>query len=103
MTFLLACDLVLAESIAVFGPSSTTGLSNVRSICEGKEVPHFMTAFDFSKVPHSYSINILPSPSVIGSAIHDLVKHYAWRRMIILYQDMEGGCIRFLSIAQCNR
>lgn len=81
---------MLAQVVTVFGPSKEPGMSQVRSVCDAKEIPHITTSFDFYIGSHSFSLNLFPPSRTIGAAIASLVKYYDWRSFVVLYQDEEG-------------
>ncbi len=84
----------MAQCIAIFCPDKEPATSQVKSLCDNKEIPHVMTGFSESGEPpedsRSFSINAFPPPRAIGKVLADLVKHYGWTSLVILYEFSDG-------------
>jgi ionotropic kainate glutamate receptor 2 len=51
---------------ALFGPESGTTSGHIQSICDAFEIPHIDTQWDIVGKRDGYSINLSPSPRIIG-------------------------------------
>ena len=51
----------------MFGPESGTTSGHIQSICDAFEIPHIDTRWDLVGKRDGYSINLSPSPKIIGN------------------------------------
>ncbi|XP_013416771.1 glutamate receptor ionotropic, kainate 2 isoform X2 [Lingula anatina] len=75
---------------AIFGPMATISASHVQSICDTLEVPHIETRWDYKEFKDYYSVNLHPHYTSIGKSLLDLVTHWKWGAVTILYEDNNG-------------
>ena len=66
MRNLLVCHLLGLGVGALFGPESGTTSGHIQSICDAFEIPHIETRWDIVSKRNGYSINLSPSPRIIG-------------------------------------
>ncbi|KAJ8266662.1 hypothetical protein GJAV_G00133190 [Gymnothorax javanicus] len=87
-----ACDQLALGVAAVFGPSHSSSVSAVQSICNALEVPHIQTRWKHPSVDNrdSFFINLYPEHSSISRAILDVVQFYQWSAVTVVYEDSTG-------------
>lgn len=101
LSVLSVCDQLALGVVAVFGPSHTSSVSAVQSICNALEVPHIQTRWKHPSVDNkdTFYINLYPEYSSISRAILDIVTFLKWKSVTIVYEDSTG---RALSVC-CHR
>ncbi|XP_058040941.1 glutamate receptor ionotropic, kainate 1 [Ahaetulla prasina] len=84
-----ACDQLALGVAALFGPSHSSSVSAVQSICNALEVPHIQTRWKHPTVDlkDSFYINLHPDYAAISQAVLDLVLHYNWKIVTVVYED----------------
>lgn len=87
-----ACDQLALGVGAVFGPSHSSSVSAVQSICNALEVPHIQTRWKHPSVDNkdSFYINLYPEYSSISRAVLDIVQYYKWKTVTVVYEDATG-------------
>ncbi|XP_064208691.1 glutamate receptor ionotropic, kainate 1 isoform X4 [Anguilla rostrata] len=87
-----ACDQLALGVAAVFGPSHSSSVSAVQSICNALEVPHIQTRWKHPSVDNrdTFYINLHPEHASISRAILDVVQFYQWRAVTVVYEDSTG-------------
>ncbi|XP_053312764.1 glutamate receptor ionotropic, kainate 1 isoform X3 [Spea bombifrons] len=87
-----ACDQLALGVAALFGPSHSSSVSAVQSICNALEVPHIQTRWKHPSVDNkdTYFINLHPDYAAISRAVLDLVLHYNWKAVTVVYEDSTG-------------
>ncbi|XP_015197435.2 glutamate receptor ionotropic, kainate 1 isoform X7 [Lepisosteus oculatus] len=87
-----ACDQLALGVAAVFGPSHSSSVSAVQSICNALEVPHIQTRWKHPSVDNkdSFYINLYPDYASISRAILDMVQYYKWKTVTVVYEDSTG-------------
>uniref|UniRef100_A0A8K9UPI6 Glutamate receptor n=1 Tax=Oncorhynchus mykiss TaxID=8022 RepID=A0A8K9UPI6_ONCMY len=87
-----ACDQLALGVGAVFGPSHSSSVSAVQSICNALEVPHIQTRWKHPSVDNkdSFYINLYPEYASISRAILDIVQYYKWKTVTVVYEDATG-------------
>lgn len=91
--FLLSvCDQLALGVAAVFGPSHSSSVSAVQSICNALEVPHIQTRWKHPSVDNkdNFYINLYPEYTSISRAILDIVIFYKWKSVTVVYEDSTG-------------
>ena len=92
----LACDQLALGVVALFGPSHSSSVSAVQSICNALEVPHIQTRWKHPSVDNkdTFFINLYPEYSAIARAILDVVTFFKWKKLTVVYEDSTGtlGC-----------
>ncbi|KAK6486684.1 glutamate receptor ionotropic [Huso huso] len=93
-----ACDQLALGVAAVFGPSHSSSVSAVQSICNALEVPHIQTRWKHPAVDNkdTFYINLYPDYVSISRAILDIVQYYKWKTVTVVYEDSTGMCVQFL-------
>lgn len=88
----LACDQLALGVGAVFGPSHSSSVSAVQSICNALEVPHIQTRWKHPSVDNkdSFYINLYPEYTSISRAVLDIVQFYKWKTVTVVYEDATG-------------
>uniref|UniRef100_A0A4W5R9A8 Glutamate receptor n=1 Tax=Hucho hucho TaxID=62062 RepID=A0A4W5R9A8_9TELE len=86
------CDQLALGVGAVFGPSHSSSVSAVQSICNALEVPHIQTRWKHPSVDNkdSFYINLYPEYASISRAILDIVQYYKWKTVTVVYEDATG-------------
>ncbi|XP_037544236.1 glutamate receptor ionotropic, kainate 1, partial [Nematolebias whitei] len=86
------CDQLTLGVIAVFGPSHSSSVSAVQSICNALEVPHIQTRWKHPSVDNkdTFFINLYPEYTAIARAILDVVTFFKWRKLTVVYEDSTG-------------
>ncbi|KAM9811942.1 glutamate receptor ionotropic, kainate 1 [Syngnathus typhle] len=87
-----ACDQLALGVGAVFGPSHSSSVSAVQSICNALEVPHIQTRWKHPSVDNrdSFFINLYPEYTSISRAVLDIVQYYKWKAVTVVYEDATG-------------
>lgn len=87
-----ACDQLALGVGAVFGPSHSSSVSAVQSICNALEVPHIQTRWKHPSVDNkdSFYINLYPEYTSISRAVLDIVQFYKWKAVTVVYEDATG-------------
>uniref|UniRef100_A0A8D0L836 Glutamate receptor n=1 Tax=Sphenodon punctatus TaxID=8508 RepID=A0A8D0L836_SPHPU len=87
-----ACDQLSLGVAALFGPSHSSSVSAVQSICNALEVPHIQTRWKHPTVDNkdSFYINLYPDYAAISRAVLDLVLYYNWKIVTVVYEDSTG-------------
>ncbi|XP_054983237.1 glutamate receptor ionotropic, kainate 1 isoform X1 [Sorex araneus] len=87
-----ACDQLALGVAALFGPSHSSSVSAVQSICNALEVPHIQTRWKHPSVDNKdfFYINLYPDYAAISRAVLDLVLYYKWKTVTVVYEDSTG-------------
>ncbi|XP_069616923.1 glutamate receptor ionotropic, kainate 1 isoform X1 [Ranitomeya imitator] len=87
-----ACDQLALGVAALFGPSHSSSVSAVQSICNALEVPHIQTRWKHPSVDNkdTFFINLHPDYAAISRAVLDLVLHNSWKTVTVVYEDSTG-------------
>ncbi|XP_069492458.1 glutamate receptor ionotropic, kainate 1 isoform X1 [Ambystoma mexicanum] len=87
-----ACDQLALGVAALFGPSHSSSVSAVQSISNALEVPHIQTHWKHPSVDNkdTFYINLHPDYAAISRAVLDLVLHYGWKIVTVVYEDSTG-------------
>lgn len=93
LVLMSACDQLALGVAAVFGPSHSSSVSAVQSICNALEVPHIQTRWKHPSVDNkdSFYINLYPDYASISRAVLDIVQFYKWKAVTVVYEDATGG------------
>uniref|UniRef100_A0A3P8WSL0 Glutamate receptor n=1 Tax=Cynoglossus semilaevis TaxID=244447 RepID=A0A3P8WSL0_CYNSE len=86
------CDQLALGVVAVFGPSHSSSVSAVQSICNALEVPHIQTSWKHPSVDNkdTFFINLYPEYTAIARAILDVVTFFKWKKLTVVYEDSTG-------------
>jgi len=79
------CELLGYGISALVGPSSPSSGSQVRSLCEAKNLPYIEVGMPSEG---SSSINLFPHPSSLAMAYSSVVTDMDWKDYLILYEDI---------------
>ncbi|XP_035212026.1 glutamate receptor ionotropic, kainate 2-like [Stegodyphus dumicola] len=82
-----ACLQVSSGVNAIFGPQDPLLGSHVQSLCDALDIPHIESRVDMEPEMKEFSINLHPSPRIVGSAIRDLIHYLNWTKVAIIYED----------------
>ncbi|KAM9469053.1 glutamate receptor ionotropic, kainate 1 isoform 2-T2 [Clarias gariepinus] len=87
-----ACDQLSLGVAAVFGPSHSSSVSAVQSICNALEVPHIQTRWKHPSLDNrdSFYVNLHPEYASISRAVLDIVHFYKWKSVTVVYEDATG-------------
>ncbi|XP_054556312.1 glutamate receptor ionotropic, kainate 1 isoform X2 [Talpa occidentalis] len=87
-----ACDQLALGVAALFGPTHSSSVSAVQSICNALEVPHIQTRWKHPSVDNKdlFYINLYPDYAAISRAVLDLVLYYRWKTVTVVYEDSTG-------------
>ena len=78
-------------TIAIFGPLNQDMAAYTGSACSSLRIPHLETRVDASSVPPStLSIGLHPDTDLLAKACLDVIKHFGWSEMLIIYGDQAG-------------
>ncbi|XP_060005407.1 glutamate receptor ionotropic, kainate 1 isoform X8 [Lagenorhynchus albirostris] len=88
----IACDQLALGVAALFGPSHSSSVSAVQSICNALEVPHVQTRWKHPSVDNKdlFYVNLYPDYAAISRAVLDLVLYYNWKTVTVVYEDSTG-------------
>lgn len=94
------CDQLALGVVAVFGPSHSSSVSAVQSICNALEVPHIQTRWKHPSVDNkdTFFINLYPEYTAIARAILDVVTFFKWKKLTVVYEDSTGSFLPLLKI-----
>ncbi|XP_037125758.1 glutamate receptor ionotropic, kainate 1 isoform X1 [Syngnathus acus] len=86
------CDQLSLGVVAVFGPSHSSSVSAVQSICNALEVPHIQTRWKHPSVDNrdTFFINLYPEYRAVARAVLDVVTFFKWKKLTVVYQDSTG-------------
>ncbi|XP_035214148.1 glutamate receptor ionotropic, kainate 2-like isoform X3 [Stegodyphus dumicola] len=82
-----ACQQVNSGVSAIFGPQNPLLGSHIQSLCDALDIPHIEARLDVESEEKEFSINLYPSPWLLGKAIRDLTKYLNWTKVAIIYED----------------
>ncbi|GBM97355.1 Glutamate receptor ionotropic, kainate 1 [Araneus ventricosus] len=82
-----ACLQVSSGVNAIFGPQDSLLGSHVQSLCDALDIPHIESRVDMEPEMKEFSINLHPSPRIVGSAIRDLIHYLNWTKVAIIYEE----------------
>ncbi|CAL1283893.1 unnamed protein product [Larinioides sclopetarius] len=82
-----ACQQVNSGVSAIFGPQNPLLGSHIQSLCDALDIPHIEARLDVESEEKEFSINLYPSPWLLGRAIRDLTKYLNWTKVAIIYED----------------
>lgn len=87
-----ACDQLALGVGTIVGPSHSSSVSAVQSICNALEVPHIQTRWKHPSVDNrdSFFINLYPEYASISRAVLDIVQFYKWKAVTVVYEDATG-------------
>ncbi|XP_076467225.1 glutamate receptor ionotropic, kainate 2-like [Babylonia areolata] len=89
------CLQVEKNTVAIFGPRSSSLSGFVNSLCASLQIPHLESRVDAQedevarRTPRSLTVNIHPSPGELSKALTDLVGYYGWQHMLVVYGGKE--------------
>lgn len=94
------CDQLALGVVAVFGPSHSSSVSAVQSICNALEVPHIQTRWKHPSVDNkdTFFINLYPEYTAIARAILDVVTFFKWKKLTVVYEDSTGTVFLLVKI-----
>ncbi|RWS04230.1 glutamate receptor ionotropic: kainate 2-like protein [Dinothrombium tinctorium] len=84
---LAACTQVSSGVSAIFGPQDPLLGSHIQSLCDALDIPHIEARVDLEPELKEISINLYPSPEIIGEAIRDLIKYLNWTKVAVIYEE----------------
>lgn len=104
MCFISVCDQLAKHIIAIFGPVNHDIATFTGSACSSLQIPHIETRVDTSVLPLSpFSVNLHPDSEQLSRAIIDVIRHFGWTDILILYSNHVGKTFISLSLAvYCN-
>ncbi|GFT22190.1 transposable element Tcb2 transposase [Trichonephila clavipes] len=82
-----SCQQVNSGVSAIFGPQNPLLGSHIQSLCDALDIPHIEARLDVESEVKEFSINLYPSPWLLGKAIRDLTKYLNWTKVAIIYED----------------
>lgn len=98
LLFPSVCDQLALGVAAVFGPTHSSSVSAVQSICNALEVPHIQTRWKHPSVDNkdNFYINLYPEYTSISRAILDIVVFFKWKSVTVVYEDSTGEWLSIL-------
>lgn len=87
---------------AIFGPQDYLLGSHIQSLCDALDIPHIEARIDLEQDVKEFSINLYPSPTIIGNALRDLIKYLNWTKIAVIYEDDMCNNIISKSHCRCN-
>ena len=75
---------------AIFGPQDPLLGGHIQSLCDALDIPHIEARLDLETEMKEFSINLYPSPHIIGKALRDLVIYLNWTKIAVIYEDDVG-------------
>lgn len=85
------CDQLSKHIIAMFGPVNADIATYTGSACSSLQIPHIETRVDTNNLQFSpLSINLHPDAQQLSRAVLDVIKHFGWSEVLILYSNHIG-------------
>jgi len=84
---LIACHQVGGGVSAIFGPQDSLLGSHIQSLCDALDIPHIEARIDLEPEIKEFSINLYPSPTIIGNALRELINYLNWTKIAVIYED----------------
>ena len=72
---------------AIFGPQDPILGAHIQSLCDALDMPHIEARLDLETELKEFSINLYPSPMIIGKALRDLIVYLNWTKIAVIYED----------------
>lgn len=87
-----ACDQLALGVAALLGPAHSSSASAVQSVCNALQVPHVHTRWrpPAADGRDPFHVNLHPDAAAISRAVLDLVLHFGWRAVTLVYEDSTG-------------
>jgi len=82
-----ACLQVSSGVAAIFGPQNPLLGNHIQSLCDALDIPHIESRVDLEPEVKEISINLFPSPIIIGEALRDVIAYLNWTRIAVIYED----------------
>lgn len=78
---------------AIFGPQDPLLGEHIQSLCDALDIPHIEARLDLETDLKEFSINLYPSPAIIGRALRELIVYLNWTKIAVIYEDDVGKFI----------
>ncbi|XP_067125926.1 glutamate receptor ionotropic, kainate 2 isoform X5 [Centruroides vittatus] len=82
-----ACMQVSSGVSAIFGPQDPLLGSHIQSLCDALDIPHVECRLDMEPEIKEFSINLHPSPRILGNSIRDLIRYLNWTKVAVIYEE----------------
>lgn len=82
-----ACSLLSGGVAAIFGPQDLLLGGHIQSLSDALDIPHIEARLDLETEIKEFSINLHPSPAIIGKALRELIVYLNWTKIAIIYED----------------
>lgn len=82
-----ACHQLGGGVSAIFGPQDAMLSGHIQSLCDALDIPHIEARIDIEQEIKEFSINLYPTPIMLGNAIRDLIKYLNWTKIAVIYED----------------
>ncbi|OTF69538.1 glutamate receptor, ionotropic kainate 2-like protein [Euroglyphus maynei] len=82
-----ACFQMNRGVSAIFGPQDPILGAHIQSLCDALDMPHIEARLDLETEFKEFSINLYPSPMIIGKALRDLIVYLNWTKIAVIYED----------------
>ncbi|XP_023214271.1 glutamate receptor ionotropic, kainate 1-like, partial [Centruroides sculpturatus] len=81
------CMQVSSGVSAIFGPQDPLLGSHIQSLCDALDIPHVECRLDMEPEIKEFSINLHPSPRILGNSIRDLIRYLNWTKVAVIYEE----------------
>ena len=82
---------------AIFGPQSAASADHIRSMLDSVEIPFIDTRWNYKPSARilgtkseEYTINLHPDVETLSRAYMDIIEHYGWKTITILYENNDS-------------
>ncbi|XP_017488759.1 PREDICTED: glutamate receptor ionotropic, kainate 2-like, partial [Rhagoletis zephyria] len=82
-----ACNQLSSGVSAIFGPQDPLLGEHIQSLCDALDIPHIEARLDLETDLKEFSINLYPSPAIIGRALRELIVYLNWTKIAVIYED----------------
>lgn len=89
----IACLQMNRGVSAIFGPQDPILGAHIQSLCDALDMPHIEARLDLETELKEFSINLYPSPMIIGKALRDLIVYLNWTKIAVIYEDDICKCM----------
>lgn len=72
---------------AIFGPQDPRLGKHIQSLCDALDIPHIESRMDLELEVKEISINLYPSPAMIGDALRNLITYLNWTKVAVVYEE----------------
>lgn len=84
--FVVACELLTEQVIAIFGPDSTAASAQALWVSHQYKIPYMLAQWDLNQPILNYTINLHPHYENVGKALGTFLKEAEdWNQLGLIY------------------